>query len=80
MPNQEHLRWLAGLFDEPAENIGQGTRRDEIFGWDSLGMLTLMAELDEKFGIQLSDQDILNLQSVNDVLVLIAAKSAANSD
>ena len=78
MSNEELLRWLAGIFDEPVQNLRESTRRDEIFGWDSLGMLTLMAELDEKFGIQLADQDIQNLQTVKDVLVLVSSRTGAS--
>lgn len=71
MSSTEHLNWLAGIFDEPVENLHAATRREEIYGWDSLGMLTLMAELDEKFGIQLTDSDIQGLQRVGDILNLI---------
>ncbi len=78
MSNDEHMRWLASIFDEPAANLNEATRRDQIYGWDSLGMLTLMAELDEKFGIQLTDKDIEGLQSVGDVLTLVASRGTGH--
>jgi acyl carrier protein len=77
MSHSELIQWLAGLFDEPVGNLETTTRREEIFGWDSLGMLTLMAELDEKFGIQLADADIERLQTVGDVIALISDRAKA---
>lgn len=76
MQHQDLLQWLANLFEEPVENLSESTRRDEIYGWDSLGMLTLMAELDERFGIQITDKDIRSLDSIGALLALIDTRTA----
>ena len=65
------LAWLAGLFNEPVESVYSSTPRESIANWDSLGVLTLMAEIDEKFGITLSDQEMRVMTKVGDILSLL---------
>jgi acyl carrier protein len=71
MTRDEALVWVATVFEEPPENVRSETVKDEIRGWDSLGVLTLMADLDEKFQIQLSEEDIDGLAAVADILSLL---------
>jgi acyl carrier protein len=72
MTNDEALVWIARLFDERVENIRATTARDAIAGWDSLGMLTLMADLDEKFDIQVGEKETSEMVAVQDILDLLA--------
>lgn len=67
----EILAWVAETFEAPAEKIRPETRRDEIDAWDSLGILTLMARLDEDFHILLTEEEIQQLRSVEDILNLL---------
>jgi acyl carrier protein len=71
MNSQEALDWVSETFEEPPGRIGVGTMREEIPGWDSLGTLSLIAALDERFDIHLSEQDIEALRSVKDILSLL---------
>jgi acyl carrier protein len=71
MTRDEVLVWLAGLFDEPAANVRASTTRDQLANWDSMGTLTLMADLDEKFDIRLGEQEVQSLASVQDILDLL---------
>ncbi len=64
----EALLWIAETFETPAASIKPDTVREEIEAWDSLGALTLMARLDEEFDIVLSDDDLVNMQAVEDIL------------
>ena len=64
----EALLWIAETFETSAEGIKPGTLREEIEAWDSLGALTLMARLDEEFDIVLSDDDLVNIKAVKDIL------------
>ena len=70
----EALLWIAETFETPAESIKPDTVREEIAAWDSLGALTLMARLDEEFDIVLSDDDLVSMQAVMDILVFLKAK------
>jgi acyl carrier protein len=79
MGNAEHktmteaaaLVWLAEVFQEPVESLKPERARDQIAMWDSLGVLTLMAELDEKFDLVVSDQEMRAMAKVGDVLALL---------
>lgn len=68
MTTQESMKWLAELFQEPASTMTPDTPRDAIAAWDSLGELTLMAEMDEKFGIVLTDTQLKAMTKVDDIL------------
>jgi acyl carrier protein len=65
------LDWLAKVFQEPRDKITPETPRDAIVSWDSLGVLELMAQLDEKFNIVLSDQEMQAMKKVGDVLSVL---------
>lgn len=74
MNTSETLNWLAGLFEMPAGSISADTLREEIAAWDSLGVLTLIAGLDEEFNIQLTESEIQQMRSVKDILNLLQSK------
>ena len=67
----EALAWIAGLFDQPVDELSPNTAMSAIPMWDSLGVLTLMAEFDEKFGIVLSDTDMRQIRKVDDILEIL---------
>ncbi len=71
MTQQEALAWIAGLFEEIPERVTPDTVRDDIPAWDSLGVLTLMADLDSQLGIQLSDDEVQGMKSVKDILDIL---------
>jgi acyl carrier protein len=80
MTQNEALTWLARLFEEPAPALLKPeTPREEIAAWDSLGLLTLMAELDEKFNIQLEADDMEAMTSVQDVLDVLKRNGALSA-
>lgn len=71
MNTSDALNWIAEVFEEPAGRISSETMRDDILGWDSLGTLSLIAGLDERFDIRLSEKDIEGLQRVSDILDIL---------
>jgi acyl carrier protein len=68
MSRAEALKWIANIFEEPVNQITPETSRDNIPAWDSLGVLTLMAGLDQEFGLLLSDAELRPMKSVQDIL------------
>jgi acyl carrier protein len=78
MTEKEALKWVADLFEEPPEKIFMDTPRDAIPAWDSLGVLTLMAGLDEKFDIVLSDAEIRAMRSAGDILEVLRKNAKLN--
>ncbi len=71
MSQEEALHWIAHIFEQPAESLQPETLRSDIVNWDSLGVLTLMAELDEKHGIMLSDVELRAMTKVGDILEVL---------
>ena len=71
MKLEEALMWIADLFEESVEDINPETLKEDIPAWDSLGVLTLMAELDENFGILLTDEEMQKLKKVNDIFDIL---------
>ena len=71
MKLEEALMWVADLFEESVEDITPETLREDIPAWDSLGVLTLMAELDENFGILLTEEEMQKLQKINDIFEIL---------
>jgi len=78
MTIEEALTWIANLFQEPVANIKPETARDDIEGWDSLGVLTLMAGLDEDFDILLSEEEMQNLNKIDDLLDILKKHKKIN--
>ena len=79
MNTQEAMAWISEVFEEAPGRISASTPRSEIPGWDSLGTLSLIAALDERFDIHLSEQDIEVLQSVNDIFELLRRRGALHA-
>lgn len=67
----EVLALLAEIFDEPVGHVTAATPREQLPGWDSLGHLVLMAKLDERFGLRLSQTELDRLTSVSAILEVL---------
>lgn len=73
---REALTWIAELFEEKPERLSPGSLRKDIATWDSLGVLTLMAGLDSGFGIVLTDDEVVKMKSVGDILDVMRRNGA----
>ncbi|WP_137921263.1 acyl carrier protein [Hydrogenophaga sp. 2FB] len=71
VPVNEALAMLAECFNLPIEAVHAGLQRDAIDDWDSMGALMLMAELDERFGIELTAEVSREMQRIGDVLAFL---------
>lgn len=59
---------LGEAFLESPADLALDRTRDSIPGWDSMGALTLIAEIDERFGIELSAEESRRMACVADAL------------
>jgi acyl carrier protein len=62
------LEMLAECFNDTAENLTPQTLRESVPGWDSMGALLLIAELDERFGLELTAERSRTMKTVSDAL------------
>lgn len=77
MTEPEALKWVTELFQEPSILIPE-LPRDGVKGWDSLGVLILIAALDDDFDIAVSDEEVERLQSVGDILDVLRKNGKLN--
>jgi acyl carrier protein len=66
--SSEALGLLAEALNEPVEGLSPDRLRESIPGWDSMGALLLIAELDERFGVELSAEQMRQMRRVEDFL------------
>ena len=71
MKENEALLLITKTFNEKPENIRPDTLKDDIPNWDSIGTISLMAELDEQFGIMLEEKEIRSFNRVGDILQVL---------
>ena len=67
----EALEMLAECFNEPIESVVPEALRESLPGWDSMGALMLIAELDERFGIELTADVSRAMTRVSDALAFL---------
>ncbi len=68
MTIDEALAMLAEAFNEPVENLAPEVARERVRGWDSMGALMLIAEIDERFGLELLADESRAMRHISDVL------------
>ena len=73
---QEALDMMADAFSEPVAELQPERLRESIPGWDSMGALMLMAELDERLGLVLEAEASREMRQVQHVLDFLAAHGA----
>jgi acyl carrier protein len=71
MTLEEKLALITETIDTE-ENLKPETQLSDIEEWDSMAVISTIAMLDRKFGRVLSAEQIEGLQSVNDILNLMA--------
>ena len=78
MTQDDALRWIADLFEESRENVQPGTARGDISTWDSLGVLTLMAGLSERFDITVETDELDGMKTIDDILAVLRKAGKLN--
>ncbi len=62
------LEMLSECFNEPVDALKPETLREQVPGWDSMGALLLIAELDERFSLELTAERSRDMKKVSDLL------------
>lgn len=57
-----------------SEEINEKTIIKEIVGWDSLLHLTFMFEIENKFNIEITPEQIKQIKSINNLIKIIEQK------
>jgi acyl carrier protein len=78
MTRDEALNWIAELFEEPAQNVQAETTLEAIPTWDSLGVLTLIAGLNERFDLTVEVDELSAMTRVDDILAVLRRAGKLN--
>jgi len=74
----DQIRTMASdIFGVPADKITPTSTPETIETWDSIQHLNLVLALEEKFGVQLSPEEIEQMKSIGDVIKLVEGKLQA---
>ncbi|MET0356856.1 MAG: acyl carrier protein [Cellvibrio sp.] len=65
------LNLVEDLLNVEAGSLTIETRLVNVPAWDSMGILLLMAEMDERFGITMNEAALANLKSTADIVDVV---------
>lgn len=71
---EDVFKVMSGVFNIPVEQISEDSSPDTIRGWDSLKHMNLVLALEEEFGIQFAEEQIVEMLNV--ALLIEAIKEA----
>jgi len=73
------VRVTSQVLNLPTEAITEEWSPRTVEGWDSLGHMNLMLALEEEFGVQFSDERILQLLSVGAIVQALRELTGAGT-
>ena len=78
MSNHNKLKQLLlEIFLLDAEEFHFGLNRSDIDTWDSLGVVSLAAGIEEVFGCHLAPDEAASIQSIEQLIATLGAKGIA---
>jgi acyl carrier protein len=74
---QEFVNSFAAIFDDTSpDQISISTVYRELEEWSSLSALSLLAIVEDEYGVNLNNQDLRNSTTVGDILDIVNRKKA----
>jgi acyl carrier protein len=70
------LSMIAEAINAPEDEVQPEAELEDLEWWDSMGVLLLMAELDERFSIILEEAAINSFAKVSDILKILTDADA----
>ncbi len=74
----ELRKLMADLFQCSQQELTDETGPGDINGWDSLGHVTLMTEIQNRFGKHIPVEDAIEIESIADIVKLLDSAEAAH--
>jgi len=65
---------IARVMDVPIESVNEESSPDTIGAWDSLKHMNLIMALEEEVGVQLADEEIVEMLSVELILLTLKGR------
>lgn len=57
------------------EKLSLNTKRNDVEEWDSMGQISIMSMLEEKFGVTLEMEELVNLERVQDIVNILKQRN-----
>ena len=74
MKKSEFLELLASILNEDPQAVKPETELESLGGWDSTGLLGVMATFDSEFGVVADVDPIRNCKTVQDLMNIVGDK------
>ena len=74
MTVNEFLKIFADTL-EVSDEVTLNTKRADIAEWDSMGQISIMSMLEEKFGITLEMEELVNLEGIQDIVNILKQRN-----
>ena len=81
MSNSEKLyRSIADLFGEDASSLNEESSPDTIEGWDSMGTIDLISQLEKEFSVSFSLLEVEDLKNIGIIKACLEEKGISFTD
>jgi acyl carrier protein len=70
---------MAGLFGLSPESLTLDSSMETVGQWDSLQHINVIVDVEQRFGIVLSPEEVVQLHSVRAIVDIVQAKLASQS-
>ncbi len=68
------LNVVSNIIGVPVETLSEKSSRETASYWDSLKHMNLILSLEEEFSVSLSDEEIMKISSIKDIIKLLKEK------
>ncbi|MGO8673076.1 MAG: acyl carrier protein [Capsulimonadaceae bacterium] len=68
---------LSAVLEIPVEQVGENTSPDTVATWDSMRAMTLVVSLEEEFGVQFTDHEILEMANYSLIKLTLQEKGVS---
>jgi len=68
----EFLDLIASELEIDRSKLGADTKLDKNIDWDSMSAITVISAIDDKYNIQLDDEELIKCQTFGDIYKLIS--------
>ena len=65
---------ITSILHIPADRVADGLSMAEVESWDSLQHMNLIASLEQAYGIELTFEEIVQMQNVGEIKRVLASK------
>lgn len=63
------------VFQLPPEQLSDSLTPQDVAGWDSLGHVRLVTQLQEQFGVEFEVDEIMRMETVGEIKKIVAARA-----